>query len=176
VASALAVQATDGLLDHDLDLAGSGLRDTIRLADSDAGLWASILEGNRGPVADTLDQLAAKLAALSTTLRGGSVTEVSTAVQDLLVTGRLSRRRLPTKAGQPVPDWSWVGIVVPDQAGELARLFTAVGEWGINVEDVRVEHSHEQRQGTAELAVDPALLELLLERLRDAGWRAYQLE
>ena len=72
------------------------------------------------------------------------------------MTGRLSRRRLPTKVGQPTPDWSWVGVVVPDQAGELARLFDAVGEWGINVEDVRVEHSHEQRRGTAELAVNPA--------------------
>ena len=63
VASALAVQATDGLLDDDLELAGSGLRDTTRLADSDAGLWASILEGNRDPVADSLDRWLRKLAA-----------------------------------------------------------------------------------------------------------------
>ena len=59
VASALAAEAAGGLHDGELALAGSGLRDTTRLADSDAGLWASILEGNRTPVADRIDRLVA---------------------------------------------------------------------------------------------------------------------
>ena len=176
VASALAAQATEGLLDQDLDLAGNGLRDTTRLADSDAALWASILEGNRRPVADSLDRLTAALSHLSGKLRAGSADEVSRAVQELLGAGKVARLRLPTKVGQPVPNWSWVGVVVPDQAGELARLFAAVGEWGINVEDVRVEHSHEQPQGIADLAVAPDTAQRLTDLLQGAGWRAYQRE
>ena len=176
VASALAAQAVDGLLSQNLELAGSGLRDTTRLADSDPTLWASILEGNRQPVADSLERLAATLTGLAGTLRAGSVDDVWQEVQRFLLAGRDGRRRLPAKAGQPPPNWGWVGVVVPDRKGELARLLVAVDGWGINVEDVRVEHSLGQLEGTAEIAVNQTVLMSLIERLEDAGWRAYQLE
>jgi prephenate dehydrogenase len=174
VASALAAEAADGLSDGELHLAGSGLRDTTRLADSDPGLWTSILEGNREPVAAGIDRLAASLAGLAQTLRRGSDDDVAVAVNALLNAGRRGRRRLPTKLGQPAPVWAWVGVVVPDRTGELARLLDAVGSWSINVEDVRLEHSTELRQGVAELAVQPDVAESLTELLREAGWRAYQ--
>lgn len=176
VASALAAEAAGGLLDGELALAGSGLRDTTRLADSDAGLWASILEGNRTPVADRIDRLVAALSALSQTLRAGSADDVAMAVAALLGAGAQGRRRIPAKVGQPTPDWSWVGVVVPDRPGELTRLFVAIGAWGINVEDVRVEHSHEEQRGEVELAVRQPTAESLTLRLREAGWRAYQRE
>ena len=176
VASALAAEAAGGLLDGELALAGAGLRDTTRLADSDAGLWASILEGNRTPVADRIDSLVAALSALSTTLRGGSADDVSGAVSALLGAGAQGRRRIPAKVGQPTPDWSWVGVTVTDQPGELTRLFVAIGGWGINVEDVRVEHSHEEQRGEVELAVRQPTAESLTQLLREAGWRAYQRE
>jgi prephenate dehydrogenase len=176
VASALAAQAAEGLEDGELLLAGSGLRDTTRLADSDAGLWGSILEGNRTPVADGIERLRQALAELSLTLRVGSAEDVSLAVKALLGAGQLGRRRLPAKVGQPAPDWSWVGVVVPDRPGELARLFDAVGGWAINVEDVRVEHSREQPRGVLELAVRPATAQPLVALLRETGWRAYQRE
>lgn len=176
VASALAAEAAGGLLDGELALAGSGLRDTTRLADSDAGLWASILEGNRAPVADRIDGLVAALSALSQTLRSGSADAVSAAVSALLGAGAQGRRRMPAKVGQPTPDWSWIGVVVPDQPGELTRLFVAIGAWGINVEDVRVEHSHEEQRGEVELAVRQPTAESLTVLLREAGWRAYQRE
>jgi prephenate dehydrogenase len=176
VASILASEAADGLAETELSLAGLGLRDTTRLADSDAGLWASILEGNRAPVADGLDRLVRSLAELSQTLREGSADDVAVAVKELLAAGQRGRRRLPAKVGQPTPDWIWVGVVVPDRPGELARLFDAVGAWAINVEDVRVEHSHEQPQGVLELAVRPPVAEPLTGRLQDAGWTAYRRE
>jgi prephenate dehydrogenase len=176
VASALAAEATEGLGSDELALAGSGLRDTTRLADSDARLWASILEGNRRPVADGIDRLIAGLGTLSAKLRNGTAQEVSVAVEALFAAGRLGRSKMPTKAGQPIPDWHWVAVVVPDRPGMLARLFDVVGDWGVNIEDVRVEHSQAQAQGLAELAVRPAEVDQLVARLQQAGWRAYQLE
>ncbi len=176
VASALAAEAAGGLHDGELALAGSGLRDTTRLADSDAGLWASILEGNRAPVADRIDRLVAALGLLSETLRTGTADDVASAVSRLLDAGAEGRRRMPAKVGQPTPDWSWVGVVVPDRPGELTRLFVAVGGMGINVEDVRVEHSHEEQRGEVELAVRQPVADSLTEQLREAGWRAYRRE
>jgi prephenate dehydrogenase len=176
VASALAAEAAGGLHDGELALAGSGLRDTTRLADSDAWLWASILEGNRTPVADRIDRLVAALTSLSTTLRTGSADDVAAAVSGLIASGAEGRRRMPAKVGQPTPAWSWVGVVVPDQPGELTRLFVAIGAWDINVEDVRVEHSHEEQRGEVELAVRQGVAESLIGRLREGGWRAYLRE
>ena len=174
VASALAAEATGGLSSDELALAGSGLRDTTRLAHSDSRLWASILEGNRHPVAEGIDRLTAALGLLSAKLRNGTAHEVAIAVEALFAAGGLGLSKLPTKAGQPTPDWHWVAVVVPDRPGMLARLFDVVGEWGINIEDVRVEHSQEQAQGLAELAVRLTDLDQLVERLQHAGWRAYQ--
>lgn len=176
VASSLASEASDGLVEGELVLAGLGLRDTTRLADSDAGLWASILEGNRQPVADGLDRLVQSLSDLAQTLRRGSADDVAAAVERLLGAGQQGRRRLPAKVGQPTPDWIWVGVVVPDRPGELARIFDAVGAWGINVEDVRVEHSREQPRGVLELAVRPSVAEPLTVQLQGAGWSAYRRE
>ncbi len=176
VASALAAEAAGGLHDGELALAGSGLRDTTRLADSDAWLWASILEGNRTPVADRIDRLVDALSGLSATLRTGSADDVATAVAALLAAGAAGRRRMPAKVGQPTPDWSWVGVVVPDRPGELTRLFVAVGAWDINVEDVRVEHSHEEQRGEVELAVRQPIADTLTQQLREAGWIAYLRE
>jgi prephenate dehydrogenase len=84
------------------------------------------------------------------------------------------RRRLPTKVGQALPEWTWVGVVTPDRPGQLAALFHAVGEWGVNIEDIRVEHSREAPRGITELAVAPEVAATLLERLTVAGWTAYR--
>ncbi|MDP9431213.1 MAG: prephenate dehydrogenase, partial [Actinomycetota bacterium] len=52
-------------------LAGQGLRDTVRLAGSDPGLWADIAACNAGPLAAVLERLSADLAATARALRGG---------------------------------------------------------------------------------------------------------
>ena len=46
-------------------------------------------------------------------------------------------------------------MVIPDRPGELARLFEAAGEAGINIEDVGIEHSPGLPAGVAELSVAP---------------------
>jgi prephenate dehydrogenase len=65
-------------------------------------------------------------------------------------------------------------VVVPDRPGQLAALFQAVGDWEINIEDVRVEHSREAPRGILELAIAPEIAGRLLERLSAAGWTSYR--
>lgn len=173
VASLLAGAAA-GLPDDDLGLAGPGFRDTTRLADSGAGLWASILDGNRQPVTAALEDLANELAAAAEVLRSGGSADLETAVHEVMERGAAVRRRLPAKPGQAAPDWVWVGVVVPDRPGELAALFAAVARWSVNIEDVRVEHSREQPRGILELAVRPQRADGLVARLGGDGWTAYR--
>jgi prephenate dehydrogenase len=63
---------------------------------------------------------------------------------------------------------------VGDRPGQLAALFQAVGDWGVNVEDVRVEHSRDAPRGVLELAVAPDAAAGLLARLGATGWTAYR--
>ena len=63
VASALAAQLR-GVDEPTLDLAGPGIRDTTRIAGSDAELWVEILTANAAPVADTLAPVIARLASV----------------------------------------------------------------------------------------------------------------
>jgi prephenate dehydrogenase len=63
-----------------------------------------------------------------------------------------------------------VQVVIPDQPGELARLFRATGAAGVNIEDVRIEHSPGLPVGVAELSVRPAEAGTLLDALEAGGW------
>ena len=58
-----------------------------------------------------------------------------------------------------------VFVAVPDHPGELARLFADVGEIGVNVEDVRIDHDPGRPVGLVELTVAADRAEHLLPRL-----------
>jgi prephenate dehydrogenase len=67
-------------------------------------------------------------------------------------------------------EFAVVQVVIPDQPGELARLFHATGAAGVNIEDVRIEHSPGLPVGVAELYVRPAEAGVLLDALEAGGW------
>ena len=56
----------------------------------------------------------------------------------------------------------------------LGELFSAVGETGINLEDLRLEHSLGRRVGLAEISVDPNRRDELVEALEQRGWKVVQ--
>ncbi len=155
-----------------LGLAGQGLRDVTRIAASDPGLWAQILTANARPVAEILAQVGAELQAAARTLtRIGSGEE--DAVKELtaiLERANAGVARIPGKHGGPARDYAIVQVVIPDRPGELARLFEAAGEAGINIEDVGIEHSPGLPAGVAELAVRPDAAPGLISALAAGGW------
>jgi prephenate dehydrogenase len=174
VASVLAgeVPALDA---DDLPFAGQGFRDTTRLADSDADLWSAIIEGNRLPIAGPLRALGRSLADIAAVLEDGADDEVIALVKSLMTRGRAGRERLPRKVGAPPRPWGWVGVVLADRPGQLAALFTTVGGWQVNIEDVGpFEHSLDAPAGIVEIAVTPEVADELVERLTAAGWTAYR--
>ncbi len=60
--------------------------------------------------------------------------------------------------------------MIADQPGELARLFNAAGDAGVNIEDIRIEHSPGLLVGVAELSVRPAAAGRLLDAMEAGGW------
>lgn len=171
VAAAVAARCADAS-ESELALAGPGLRDVTRIAAGDARLWTEILTANAGPVRQTLLAVADQLAGAAQTLADISAGQDGAAqrLSALLETGRDGVAKIPGKQGGPAPDYVLVQVVIGDKPGELARLFAAAEAAGINIEDVRIEHSPGLPVGVAELSVRPEAAGHLSAALADAGW------
>ncbi|PZS37275.1 MAG: prephenate dehydrogenase, partial [Pseudonocardiales bacterium] len=88
----------------------------------------------------------------------------------LLEQGGAGVARIPGKRGAPARAEAAVQVVIPDRPGELARLFQAAGEAGVNIEDIGIEHSPGLPVGVAELTVHPEAVGRLTEALAANGW------
>jgi prephenate dehydrogenase len=171
VAAAVAARCA-GADERALALAGPGLRDVTRIAASDADLWADILSANAGPVRDVLLTVAGQLGLAADVLADISAGREESAkrLTALLEAGRDGAAKIPGKRGGPAPVYAVVQAVIGDRPGELARLFAAAGAAGINIEDVRIEHSPGLPVGVAELSVRPEAAQQLSAALVAGGW------
>jgi prephenate dehydrogenase len=169
VATAMAARLADAP-DGALALAGQGLRDVTRIAAGDPGLWTQILAANATPAAEVLALVAQDLADAAAALAAGGDEDGLKQVTDLLERGGAGVARIPGKRGGPAPHYAVVQVVIPDRPGELARLFNAAGEAGVNIEDVGIEHSPGLPAGVAELSVRPEAVDRLTSALAARGW------
>ena len=176
VAASLVAARLVGAPDAVLALSGQGLRDTTRVAASDPALWTAVLAANAAPVravlADLRDDVEAMIEALAA-LEGDPAPAdgaARSALAALLGSGRAGAARIPGKHGAPARPWSVVTVLVDDAPGELARLFADAGAAGVNLEELRLDHSPARAVGLAEVSVDPARAGDLLAALDRAGW------
>ncbi|NHI16512.1 prephenate dehydrogenase [Microbacterium excoecariae] len=153
-----------------LALAGQGVRDTTRIAHSAPELWVQILAANADPVVEQLDLMAADLARVADALRAPDAPGSRRTAADAMRQGNVGVARLPGKHGQKRRFESFV-VMVDDASGQLGRLFGDLGELGVNVEDLRLEHSPGAPLGLAEISVDPATLEAAVDGMSARGWR-----
>ncbi|MFC5501426.1 prephenate dehydrogenase [Lysinimonas soli] len=153
----------------EVGLAGQGLRDTTRIAGSNPELWVQILGANAGPVARVLhdyrDDLDALIAALDQPAASGSPRRIA----ETLAAGNAGVARIPGKHGRD-DRFTTIVVKVDDRPGQLARLLTEIGEEGVNMEDLRLEHSPGAQVGFAEIAVLPEAAHRLAEALEARGW------
>jgi prephenate dehydrogenase len=174
-ASLVAAQLADAP-DAALALAGQGLRDVTRIAASDPVLWAAILSGNAAPVARALRGVAEGIERILPALDAAATAGLTApgalhAVAATIAAGNAGVARIPGKHGGAPRRYGEVTVLVPDRPGELGRLFGEVGEVGVNIEDLTLEHSPRQRVGMATLAVVPSAARMLEEALELRGWR-----
>ncbi len=151
-------------------VAGQGLRDMTRIAASDDQLWTDILSTNAGPVAEVLTSLIDALTVAREGLRAVSEGRSESTISEVLVTGADGQRRIPGKHGGAAASYESVAVVLADAPGELARLFAAAGDEGINTEDVRIEHILGRPSGLVEVFVSPDRGEALRSALRARGF------
>jgi prephenate dehydrogenase len=170
VASLTAAQLI-GANHEDVALAGQGIRDTIRIAASDPGLWVQILSANAREVAGLLENLQNDLGLAIKALENIESEAGQAALLDLLKKGNLGSSLLPGKHGAKPTEYAIVTVIVDDKPGELARLLVEVGEIGVNLEELKLEHSPSSQIGLAELFVLPSSVEKLMAELELRNWR-----
>ena len=158
-----------------LGLAGQGLRDVTRIARSDSSLWASIIAGNAGAVVGVLRKVEVELSGLISSLEGGVrdpfASGVLSGVSRTILMGNEGVERIPGKHGGAPHRYAEVIVLIPDRPGELGRLFSEVGELGVNIEDLQMEHSVNQRVGRTTLMVEPTRAPELAAGLEQRGWQ-----
>ena len=160
-----------------LDLSGQGLRDVTRIASSDAPLWTSILAANATAVRSVLIDLRADLDVVIDALgeadgpHGTATIGALGALARTVTAGNLGVARIPGKHGGAPRHYEVVTVLVPDAPGELARLFSDVGDAKVNIEDLQLEHSPQQPVGLAMISVLTGRSEPLERELAARGWR-----
>ena len=170
VASLMAARLSDSG-SKDVSLAGAGLRDTTRIAASDPKLWIQILAANSAEVAGVLEALKVDLDQVLTSLKDVSKPGSLAAIGKLLESGNKGVARIPGKHGQSATEYAKVVVMIDDKPGELARLLTEIGEIGINLEDLTLEHATGAAVGLPELYVLPSAHEKLVDSLSSRGWK-----
>lgn len=179
VAASLVAARLEHLSEHAIGLAGQGVRDVTRIAASDPGLWTQILSGNAPAVTEVLREVAGDLGRLITALEDlghgeGDVADAPGARAVLarsIADGNAGHARIPGKHGAPPAAYAIVRVVVDDHPGELARLLAEIGEEGVNLEDLRLDHGLGLPFGLAEVSVLPQAAGPLTEALQVRGWQ-----
>jgi prephenate dehydrogenase len=156
---------------RDVSLAGQGLRDTTRIAASDAALWVQILSANADRVLPQLEKFETDLAAVISALQDLTKPGALSVIGDLLKRGNAGVEQIPGKHGSQPKQYSRVVVMIDDRPGQLAKLLTEVGEIGVNLEDLKLEHSPGAQVGLPELYVLPEAETRLVAALGERGWR-----
>jgi prephenate dehydrogenase len=81
--------------------------------------------------------------------------------------------RLPGKHGQN-KKFASVTVLVDDKPGQIARLLTEIGELGVNLEDLRLEHVEGAALGLVEFTVLPEAAPGLIADLETRNWSVHR--
>jgi prephenate dehydrogenase len=170
VIASLLAKRLIGATEAAVSLSGQGLRDTSRIAGSNPELWVQILGANAASVVELLNEYRDDLDQVIQTLSAPDALGARRALAETLAAGNAGVARIPGKHGQD-RRYSQLVVLVDDTPGELARLLTEIGQAGVNLEDLRLEHSPGAQIGLAEISVLPEVEQQLIDELESRGWR-----
>jgi prephenate dehydrogenase len=170
VVAAVTAGLLQGAPDEHLALSGQGLRDVTRIAGSDPVLWRQIVSANAAALAPLVTELRDRLDDLLTSLQ----TAQADAVEKALEAGVAGAASVPGKHGGPSLTLTQVTVAIPDRPGALAELFAHVGEAGVNIEDLRIDHDPGREYGHVELDVSADHADRLVEALTERDWTAHR--
>jgi len=171
VFSSLLAQTLHQSSAEDLSLAGQGIRDLTRLADSSPSLWSELLLHNKKNLLKSLATVQASIAKLISDVENDD----KKAVFDLLKVGSAGKSLIPGKHGGIARAYAYLPIVIDDKPGQLAAIFDECANAKVNVEDLFIEHSPGQQTGLITLALSQDDANILRSHLVEKNWRVHEI-
>lgn len=127
---------------------GPSFRDTTRVAGANPAIWGDIFASNGEAVAEAVDAVAERLREAAELIRDGD----RAAVAEWHGGAAADRRRLleTELAGGPLRE---LRVVVTNRPGTIAELALALGEAGVNIEDMALYPAPDMTSGAVSLWV-----------------------
>jgi prephenate dehydrogenase len=127
---------------------GPSFRDTTRVAGANPAIWGDIFASNSAAVAEAVDAVAERLREAAELIRVGE----RDAVAEWHAGAAADRRRLleTELAGGPLRE---LRVVVTNRPGTIAELALALGEAGVNIEDMALYPASDMTSGAVSLWV-----------------------
>jgi prephenate dehydrogenase len=149
VANALVAEAAADLARGErVPEVGPSFRDATRVAGSNPAIWADIFTANREAVADSVDAVARRLGEAAELIRSGD----TKAIRAWHAAAGEDRQRLLQGARADGPLFE-LRIVVANRPGTIATLALALGEAGVNIEDMALHPAADMTSGAVSLWV-----------------------
>jgi prephenate dehydrogenase len=169
LANVLAAEAAAELT-HDserLPEVGPSFRDATRVAGSNPGIWADIFTSNGDAVVAAIDDAIARLREARELIASGE----PGAVAAWHAAAGADRRRLAEAelAAGPLRE---LRVVVANRPGTVAALTLALGEAGVNIEDMALHPSADMKSGAISLWVAGEQAERAADLVRELGHSA----
>jgi prephenate dehydrogenase len=125
---------------------GPSFRDATRVAGSNPGIWADIFATNSAAIADSIEAVARRLDAAASLIRSGD----REAIAAWHAAAGEDRRRL-LEAERPDGPLFELRVIVANKPGTMARLALALGEAGVNIEDMALHPASDMTSGAVSL-------------------------
>ncbi len=137
-----------------MELAAGSFRDLTRVAASDPAMWLDIIELNRGPVSEAVNELRK---ALDAAVSGAG-----------LETTLEEAKALRATLG---PSLAAVQVALEDKPGELAAVGQALAASGVDVRDLQLRHAPHGGGGVLTISVRPGDVGALEAALVEVGFQ-----
>lgn len=150
LANALAAEAAEALTrdSERLPEVGPSFRDATRVAGSNPAIWADIFASNRDAVADSVESVGVRLERAAALIRAGD----REALAAWHGAAGADRRGL-VESGSEAGPLRELRIVVLNSPGTIAELALALGEAGVNIEDMALHPAPDMTSGAVSLWV-----------------------
>jgi prephenate dehydrogenase len=145
LANVLVAQAASALgegADGRVPAVGPSFRDVTRIAGANSAIWTDIYISNRDALLDAIDELSTRVARVRATLAAGD----GPAVTEWNDAARTERERL-LGAGLTGGAVAELRVSVPNRPGVIAQIALALGGAGVNIRDLALAPSQDNRQG-----------------------------
>lgn len=152
-------------------LAAGGFRDITRISSSSPNMWANISVANRGKLSELILSIIGKLQTFYDLLNSQEENLIEAFFKD----AKRYRDELPTIQRSTSIPYRELYVDIEDRPGTIGAVTSLLGEYDINIKNVRIIHSRENEPGCLIMSLSSSQdVDRALTILVGSGYKAYR--